>query len=100
MGNICEIFTKNEKYNDQVYINTIPTVYPIHHNLDNSNNIPVGSPLYDDYLPSYNELYLHNNQQRPRVILLGQSPYYNDYGTSAMTGFFSGMLIKDILDGD
>ena len=100
MGYICEIFSKNNKDDDGVYINTMPIVYPIHNNLDNSNNIPVGSPLYGDYLPSYNELYLHNNQQRPQVIVVGHNPYYNDHDTSMMKGFLGGMLMEDILDGD
>ncbi len=100
MGNICEIFSKNKKYNDQLYINTMPIVYPTHNNLDNSNNIPVGSPLYNDNLPSYNELYSNNNQQRPQIIVVNQNPYYNDHGTSMMTGFLGGMLMEDILDID
>ncbi len=106
MGNICEIFSKNKKYEDETIIKAIPVAKPIYNNLDNSNNIPVGSPLYNDYLPSYNEVYAsnnitpnYNNQQRPQIIVLNQSPYYNDNGTSMMTGFLGGMLIEDILDG-
>tara|TARA_Y100001980_G_C14369098_1_gene174580 strand:- start:101 stop:403 length:303 start_codon:yes stop_codon:yes gene_type:complete len=98
MGNICEIFSKNNKYQDDPKIRPLIIGQPLHNKNDISNNIPICSPLYMDDLPSYNELYLHNNQQRPQVIVVGHNPYYNDHGTSMMTGFLGGMLMEDILD--
>jgi len=100
MGNICEIFSKNNNYQDDPANTYLIIEQPLQNKIDISNNIPICSPLYIDDLPSCNELYLHNNQQRPRVILVGQNSYYNDHSTYAMTGFLGGMLMEDILDRD
>ncbi len=97
MGNICEIFSKNNNYQDDPKIRPLIIGQSLQNKIDISNNIPICSPLYMDDLPSYNELYLHNNQQRQQVVI-GQNPYYNDLVTSMMTGFLGGMLMEDILD--
>lgn len=112
MGNICEFFSKNSRYEDEITSKTISIAKPIY-NLDNSKNIPVGSPLYNDYLPSYSEVYTYNNINSnsnitPNLILLNKSsninpfinPYKNDHERSMITGLLGGMLIEDILDGD
>lgn len=100
MGNNCEIFSKNNNYQDDPAITHLIIEQPLQNKIDISNNIPICSPLYIDDLPSYNELYLHNNQQRPQVIVTDQNSYYNDHSTYMMTGFLGGMLMEDILDRD
>lgn len=61
MGNICEIFNKNNKYQDDPKITPLIIGQPLQNKIDISNNIPICYSLYMDNLPSYNELYLYNN---------------------------------------
>ena len=82
MGN-CFGFLK--KYN------TKPYIY-------NSNTIPIsiGTPIYFD--TSYNN---PNNSNNPNIIVLNQEqPYYNNNGLSTMNGFFTGMLLNELLTND
>lgn len=107
MGNICEIFSKNNNQ-AQVVGNKIPIAVPINYfdsHLDlsnNYNNIPVGSPVYDDHdLPSYSEVYPNNNSRHPpQIIVVNQNPYYNDNANSFTTGLIGGMLLEDLLNCD
>lgn len=100
MGNICEIFSGR---NRQEYVtNTIPIATPIFE-IDASGNpqktsvqygTPVESPLYGQYGYPQNG---HNGQP---IVIVQQPVMYNDPASSAMTGFFGGMLIGEMLNDD
>ena len=99
MGNICDIFSKN---NQDIYSN-------------NYNNIDMGIPVeeynynktkyydtsyninYDkNYLNSNSNQHYHNSNQQPYYY--NQQPYYyNDTMVFAMEGFMSGVLVDELI---
>lgn len=81
MGN-CFAFLKE--------YNTKPNIYSY-----NSNNIPVGTPIYFD--TSNNNIH---NPTNPNVIVINQQPYYYDNGLVSMNGFLTGMLIGELFNDD
>ena len=75
------------------------------------SSVPIGTPIYFDTsnnyytqnsYTSYNPHNPHNphNPQNPNVIVVNQYPYYYDNGLSTMNGFFTGMLMGEILSDD
>ena len=106
MGNICDIFSKN---NQDIYSN-------------NYNNIDIGIPVeeynynktkyYDtsyninsdkNYLNSNSNQHYHNSNQHPyyynqQPYYYNQQPYYyNDTMVFAMEGFMSGVLVDELI---
>ena len=114
--NMCEIFTKNTKNDDEIINKPLLTNKSLYNNSDNFNNITFEQSLYTNYLPSYSEIDRYNNinsnftniQQTQSIIALNSSPninpfiksYYNSDDTLMTTGFFGEMLCEDILHGD
>lgn len=107
MGNICEIFSGR---NRQEYVtNTIPIATPIFE-IDASGNpqktsvqygTPVESPLYGQYrYPQTQYGYPQYGPNGQPVVIVQQPVMYNDPTSSAMTGFFGGMLIGEMLNDD
>ena len=84
MGN-CFGFLKN--YNTKSIYNS------------NVNTVPIGTPIYFDI--SNNPINSNNmyNPNNPNVIVINQHPYY-DNGLSTINGFFTGMLMGEILSDD
>lgn len=83
MGN-CFGFLKHYK--------TKPNIYT-----SNAVAVPIGTPIYFD--TSNNNTNNKINPNNPNVIIINQQPYY-DNGLSTMNGFFSGMLMGEILTTD
>ncbi len=80
MGNICNMFNKEEK--KQVILDT-----PHFMNVDLSNNVPVGIPIsYSNEPPPYSTI---NN---PIII------HHQNNQDNFMTGLLGGMILSDILE--
>lgn len=60
----------------------------------NVTAVPIGTPIYFDV--SNNN---PNNLNNPNVVVINQHPYY-DNGLNTMNGFFSGMLLNELVTDD
>ena len=103
MGN-CFGFLK--KYSQNFYESKTDTYY---YNSNYASSVPIGTPIYFDMsnnpytqnLNNPNNLnnpYIQNlnNPNNPNVIVINQQPYY-DNGLGAANGFFTGMLMGELL---
>ena len=89
MGN-CFGFLK--KYSQNFYESKSDTYY---YNSNYASSVPIGTPIYFDMS---NNPYTQNlnNPNNPNVIVINQQPYY-DNGLGAANGFFTGMLMGELL---
>ena len=108
MGN-CFGFLKeyNAKpiYNsNSIPVSSVPIGTPIYFDTSNNHYTQNSYNSYNSYNPQnlYNPYNAYNpqNPQNPNVIVLNQHPYYYDNGLSTMNGFFTGMLMGEILSDD
>jgi hypothetical protein len=68
------------------------------------SSIPIGTPIYFDtsnnnYTNHVQNQYNPQNPNNPNIIVINQQPYY-DNGLSTMNGFFTGMLMGELLNDD
>ena len=107
MGN-CFAFLK--KYSLNFYESKSDTYYyNSNSNSISASSVPIDTPIYFDMSNNpYNNHYTHNsnnptnstNSNNPNVIVINQQPYYYDNGLGAANGFFTGMLIGELLSND
>ena len=63
-------------------------------------NVPIGTPIYFDISNNYYNNKQHELPRNPNIIVINQQPQYYDNGLGAVNGFFTGMLIGEILSDD
>ena len=116
MGNICDIFSKN---NHDIYhsnYNNVAIGIPvkeynsnknkykyndISYNINSDQNNLISNP--NQYYPNPNQYYPNLNQYNPNpnqpvIIVNNQQPYYyNDPMIFAMEGFMTGVLVDELI---
>ena len=103
MGNICSLFSKNNENSENNLDKNIQIATPLYEcTIDCSGQfaqgIPIASPLSVDYLNNQQQFYNRNNNQT--IFINNTQPYYYNNGVAAMDGFFTGMLVGELMDND
>ena len=110
MGNICDIFSKNNNYDDDIiYINNKTN------NKTNNKKLKeeiIPPEIEDDEPPSYNSINnnsINNNPSNPIPIVYDQKTqfieyrrpiYVDNYQDNFTTGVLCGIMIEDIFNCD
>jgi hypothetical protein len=108
MGNICDIFSKN---NHDIYHNNVVIGIPVEEYNSNKNkyndisyniNSHQNNLNYNpnQYYPIVNQYYPNSNSNpnQPVIVVNNQQPYYyDDPMIFAMEGFMSGVLIDELI---
>ena len=98
MGNICEIFSKNNKYDDDI----------IYQNKKNKDDIiPPAYLIEYDEPPPYNSINYNHSNPIPIVydssiqnIEYRRPIYIDNYQDNITTGVLAGIMIEDIFNCD
>ena len=80
--------------------------YQTKHNSNQTHIIPIGTPVYFDISNNNytqevpNNVNNPNNPNNPNIIVINQQHPNYDNGLSTMNGFFTGMLMGEIIGND
>jgi len=98
MGNICEIFSKNNKYDDDI-------IY--RHKKNKDNIIPPAYLIEYDEPPPYNSINYNHSNPIPivydpsiQIIEYRRPIYIDNYQDNYTTGVLAGIMIEDIFNCD